>query len=318
MAGNNSKKNKITRAHDATFKKVFEQKEIAINVIENNLPAEVIKLLDMDSLEKLDGSFINEELKENFADIIYKVKINQKECYIVLLLEHKSQPDKLTAFQVARYIIELWSKEISAGKKEISVVIPIVIYHGKNKWRYETNIRELIPNFNELPDYIVDKLPVLEYELINVATHEEKEFNQYEPITRMILRSMKYVFYGKDKVIEELLISVEEIPPNIDDEKLYYYINILLIYFQNTGNEITEADLNRKIKELDGKGDKIMTILQAREQKGIEKGIQFGEIKKAKEMAANGITKGYDIKIIMDMTGLSLEEIEKIKRDIIN
>lgn len=59
-------------------------------------------------------------------------------------------------------------------------------------------------------------------------------------------------------------------------------------------------------------------ILQAGEGRGLKKGIELGEIKKAKEIARNGIMKDYDIKIIMDMTGLSLKEIEEIKQDILN
>ena len=92
-------------------------------------------------------------------------------------------------------------------------------------------MRDLIPGFDILPDYIKDKQPVLSHELINIAAHEEKEFNQYEPMTRMILRAMKYIFHGKDKIIHELLISVEELPENIDKEKLYYITDILFLKY---------------------------------------------------------------------------------------
>lgn len=319
-----NKKNEIAKPHDITFKKLFSQKEIAKDVIEQNLPQEVLEILDMDSLEQIEGSFISKKLQETFSDIIYKVNLNNQESYIALLLEHKSSPDKLAVFQVAGYIIDLWTKIIAEGKKEIPVVIPIIIYHGRGNWNYKTDVRELIPDYNELPEYIKEKLPVLKHEFINIATHQEKEFKQYEPMTRMILKSMKYIFYTKEKLIEEFLISVEELPTDINDENLHYVIDILFIYYKNAINEITEEDIANKIRELGGKGEAIMTILQAREQKGrvegmeigMEKGMELGEMKKAKEVAKIGIIKGYDIKIIMDMSGLSQEEIEKIRKEI--
>jgi len=108
----NNKRNELSNPHDATFKKLFGQLEIAKDVIEKNLPKEIINDMDLDTIERLDGSFISEKLKETFSDIIYGIKINNKDVYIALLLEHKSYKDKLTIFQVSRYIIDLWSKTI--------------------------------------------------------------------------------------------------------------------------------------------------------------------------------------------------------------
>lgn len=63
-----NKKNELMQPHDATFKKLFGEIDIAKDVIEKNLPGDVLEQLDMDSLEKLDGSFINEKLQETFSD----------------------------------------------------------------------------------------------------------------------------------------------------------------------------------------------------------------------------------------------------------
>lgn len=322
MAGKKPKRNEIAKPHDAAFKALFSQKNVAQDVIVNNLPPEIIKILELDSLVKIDGSFITKDLKEKFTDIIYQVRINKKDTYIALLLEHKSSPDKLTALQVARYIIEFWAKEIKQGKKEISIIIPIVIYHGKKEWKHSTDIRSLITNYDELPGYIKAKLPVLDHEFINIGTHEDKEFIKYEPITRMILRSMKYIFYGKDKIIEELLLSADELPEAFDEEELYYIVDVLFIYFQNTGDKITEQDLARKIREQGRKGEKIMTILQAREQKGREEGIVIGMekgfIAGRRETAKNFLRMGISPEQVVEAAGLTLEEVFELKKEIEN
>uniref|UniRef100_UPI00047C29B2 Rpn family recombination-promoting nuclease/putative transposase n=1 Tax=Clostridiisalibacter paucivorans TaxID=408753 RepID=UPI00047C29B2 len=68
-------KKEITNKHDTTFKEVFSQKRIARDFIENNIPKEALEVIDMESLELEKDTFINEELKENFSDLIYRVKI---------------------------------------------------------------------------------------------------------------------------------------------------------------------------------------------------------------------------------------------------
>ncbi len=50
-------------------------------------------------------------------------------------------------------------------------------------------------------------------------------------------------------------------------------------------------------------------------QKGIEQGIKQGEKKKSIEIAKKGILKGLDNETIMDLTELSIEEIELIRKE---
>lgn len=51
-------------------------------------------------------------------------------------------------------------------------------------------------------------------------------------------------------------------------------------------------------------------------QKGIEQGIKQGEKNKSIEIAKKGILKGLDNETIMDLTELSIEEIELIRKEI--
>ena len=125
--------NQLAQPHDATFKKLFGEIEIAKDVIEKNLPKEVLDQLDMDTLKKLDGSFINEKLEETFSDILYGVEIDGKDAYVSLLFEHKSYIDKQGIFQVAGYVIDAWRKMVEENKKELPIIIPIIVYQGRDR-----------------------------------------------------------------------------------------------------------------------------------------------------------------------------------------
>ena len=54
--------------------------------------------------------------------------------------------------------------------------------------------------------------------------------------------------------------------------------------------------------------------LNIAENRGIGIGNQQGEVRKANEVAMNMLDKGLEITFISEMTGLSLEEIQKLKQ----
>ncbi len=321
-----SSKNELSQPHDVTFKKLFGETEIAKNVIEKNLPQEVLEQLDMDSLERIDGSFVNKELKETFSDLLYRVRINNRDAYIALLWEHKSYADKFAVFQVAGYILDIWRKVIKDGKDELPVVIPIVVYHGKSGWNYKTDIKEMIPDFEILPEYLKQMLPIIKHEFINITSHTEEDIQEYEPVTRMVIRSFKYIFRDQDELIKAFLISLEEVQLLLTEEELNYYLDTLLIYYSAANKNLTEEVIMAKIQELGGKGEKIMTILQEREQRGIEEGIELGMQKGMEKGIEEGlkitaktmIVEGEPTDRIMKYTRLTEEEIEKIKKEMIN
>lgn len=332
----NDKKNELSQPHDLAFKKLFGEVNIARDVIEKNLPKEVLDKLDMDSLEKLDGSFISKKFKETFTDLLYGVRINNREVYVAFLWEHKSYKDKLVAFQVAGYIIDIWKEMIKNNKKELPVVIPIVVYHGEGKWNYKTDIRQLIPDFEFLPDYLKQMLPAIKHEFVNITDHTDEDIKKYEPITRLIIRVFKYVRAPKDKLLEVIIISVDEAAEILSTEELAYYMDLILLYLSATNKDFTEADIRTKIRELDGRGSEIMTILQEREQKGIEigkqegielgkqegielgkqEGIEEGEKKARIEMVKNLLNEGAEIELISKISKMSKEHIEEIRKEI--
>lgn len=87
-----------------------------------------------------------------------------------------------------------------------------------------------------------------------------------------------------------------------------------MLYYSAVNKNLTEKDIINKIQELEGKGEKIMTILQEREQKGIQIGIKQGMI----EMAKNLIRDGVEIELIIKASKLSREEIEEIRKEVLN
>ncbi len=325
-------KNEIVNKHDATFKEVFSQKRIAKDFIENNIPKEALDIIDMESLTLQKDTFINEELQENFSDLIYKVNINHKDAYICFILEHKSYKDKMAIFQLNKYILESWMTIIKKeNKEEIPIIIPMIIYHGKEKWNLKTDLREMISGFKELPEYFKERVPVFKYDFYNIGEYKERDFAKLTGLTAMMLKAFKYAFEEDlEIVLRNFLLALEEVKNEEPLETLIYYGEIYLKYIELTNSEISEEDIKEQIKKLDGKGTVTMSILQKREEIGMQKGIeqgmrqgmqrgmQQGMQKRNIEIARNLLMEGVGISLVVKSTGLSKTEVEKLKEEIEN
>ncbi len=56
-------------------------------------------------------------LKRVFSDLLFKVNINKREGYFYFLFEHKSYASKDIAFQLLKYMIEIWDSKIKKKKE---------------------------------------------------------------------------------------------------------------------------------------------------------------------------------------------------------
>ena len=147
--------------HDKFFKEMFSKKEVAESFIKNYFPQDLLELFNTDDLEITKDSFVDEDLKEFFSDVVYRVKINDHDAFIYCLFEHKSYPDKKVSFQLLKYMTKIWNlylKQNNSGK--LPVILPLLIYHGgkrynidkrfSSRFNIQANTKKFIPDFEYL------------------------------------------------------------------------------------------------------------------------------------------------------------------------
>lgn len=140
-------------------------------------------------------------------------------------------------------------------------------------------------------------------------------------MTRFILRSFKYIFTDIDELVGALLTSVDDMQGKVLDEEMQAYIELFLFYYSQANKQITEEMLIEKVRESDEKGAKLLTILEARERKGIQIGFQIGfkeGIEKGiamskEELAQNMLRDGLTVEFVAKYIKLSTEKVEKIR-----
>lgn len=134
--------------HDRFFKEVFGQPEIAADFLASYLPAALVGALDLTTLQLAKDSFIDDELQEHFSDLLYHLRLKNAgpRLSVYVLFEHKSAPDEWVAFQLLRYLVRIWEQSLSEGAKKLPVIFPLVLYHGRTRWKIR-------PQFSALTDW---------------------------------------------------------------------------------------------------------------------------------------------------------------------
>ena len=127
-------------------------------------------------------------MQEYFSDLLYKVDLHGHEGYIYILFEHKSYSEKWIGLQLLEYMLQCWKLK-QAGKEQVPVIIPLVVYHGQGNWTAGNQFADIIEvKHPQLRQYVPD-FSYLVYDLVRYP--DEK----LEGITdlKVMLYLMKYI-----------------------------------------------------------------------------------------------------------------------------
>lgn len=93
--------------------------DTARDFIDIHLPAPLRKLCDLTTLKLEPNSFIDEDLRQYYSDLLWSVKTQEGAGYIYVVIEHQSKPEELMAFRMMRYSIAAMQNHLDAGYKEL-------------------------------------------------------------------------------------------------------------------------------------------------------------------------------------------------------
>lgn len=112
----------------------------------SGLPSEIATAIDWDALRRLDAAFVDEELRDHQADLVFATTADGSDVVLHLLLEHKSYDDHFAALQMLRYTLKIWDRwrDEHPGTKTLPQVVCYVLYHGDKPWRGPHSLRQLM------------------------------------------------------------------------------------------------------------------------------------------------------------------------------
>ena len=284
-----SHRDPVANPHDRLTRWFLSQPHVARDLFFRYLPDAYVDSLDMDSLIPVRGDLVDDRLKLDHLDLLFRVRKKDDDragegAVRYLLVEHKSTREPLTGLQVMRYLHAVWSayrhpEAHLTGSAPLPAVIPVVLYHGPRKWptnRFQDLVamapdeREWTPHFSILVfDVFEDDLEGLEG----------------KPDFSILLQLLKF---GRDSDLEAWIGGIVRLVPATGREGQEFVDLIRTIgnYLDGIG-KVDTVTLKRAIRGYlpTEEGERVLEtfaeqwIREGTErgiEKGIEKGIEIG------------------------------------------
>jgi predicted transposase/invertase (TIGR01784 family) len=285
--------------HDSFFRSAFGRAELAADFLQHYLPLEVAAVLDPDpaSLTRRPDTYVDPRLSPLAADLVYDARLRDgRPAVVYVLFEHKSRPERLVAFQLLRYQVEIWDEDAKAGRPLVPI-IPVVVYHGESQWRVPVTFGALFDGPEALRPY----WPEYRYEVTDVSHLPPAEVRG-AVATQIALRVLRSILLPRLR--EELAGIAELLWTPGDWSWTRLILAIAMKYVMAAPNDIEEAELWRIMSTAPPEAQEVVvtiaeTLRQEGRQQGIEQGIERGleqGLDQARAEAAEGIQLALELK----------------------
>lgn len=305
--------------HDSFIKKAMENHNVAKSFFNRHLAPEVRDMVNLDSLQLQKESFIAENLKKKVSDILFSADFSQgnshgsggKSGYIYMLLEHQSTVDHWMVFRLFNYMMAIWQRHRTEHHKDkhLPLIYPLIFYNGTRKYTAPKDLWSLFKDPEIARSFFCEPVNV-----INVNEIDDDKFKEY-PWAGIIELFMKAS--QKRDILQQWHLAKEALKElafaTIFEKE--DYVRVILWY---TANRIEKSEQKDEIlrivnSTLNIEGEEIMASLaQQWKQEGVQRGVQQRNL----DIAITMLQKKQDIKLIAEITGLSLQEIKQLHRNL--
>ena len=260
--------------HDALFKTIITEPEMAGRLFREHLPKAFVARMANQPPELTPGSFVDQELAQHHADILYHVKLtNDASAYVYTLIEHKSAPDRQAPFQLYRYMAKIWRRLASEKGSETAaarpIIMPLLVYHGLRRWTIPTNFSDSLAHGGEdLRKY----KPDFEYELLDLTQIPDEELSADPRLSAFLLALKHGRHSAAERRLKIILASADRL--QILD------VSIILRYIGAVSPDTIDAALVGKVlgQVSPGRKEEVMNALERDlGEKYYLKGIAEGE-----------------------------------------
>ena len=207
--------------------------------------------------------------------------------------------------------IELNLKPRPIKERNINYLMSLHLRKFKKGNRYEDNYRTIQININN--EMIDESDEVIEEYYFR--KEDGKEYSKNIGFYVVNIPNIKKIWYNKeDEAFEKYKYMLSFFETNVDMIRQVYEGDEVVMDIINKQEEFSrdneEWETFRSENELE---EEYQLGIEYAKEEGIEKGIELGKLQAIKKIAKSMLDKNMDIKNIIDITGLSEEEILSLK-----
>lgn len=260
------------------------------------------------TIVKYNRNFITKDYSNTISDIIFKLK----DIPVYLLVEHQSYPDHSLPYRIYRYYSSILEdskpleKSLTKADK-IPLVTPIILYTGSGSWNFTPNIQDHQFDYTYNNKLKNGKLS-LSYNFINIHDFSKEELLKMHS---MIAFAMAI---DKCEQVPELIDTIYDVYYVCSNEQKEYLHRMLTYLLKPI---IPKKLYENLLKKFNNEEETYMEELIERMKRDLElrriaatkEGRQEGIMK----TAINMLKRNMPLEDISDITGLSIEELRKLK-----
>ncbi|WP_201517588.1 Rpn family recombination-promoting nuclease/putative transposase [Klebsiella pneumoniae] len=286
--------------HDAVFRQMLMHQAVAKDFLQLYLPAPFLAIYELDSLQLVSGSFVEEDLRASYSDILYSLRTRHGPGYVYALIEHQSTPDKLMTFRLLRYALAAMQRHLDAGHDTLPLVVPILFYHGKvSPWPWARNWQQLFAD-----PALAKALYSNDFPLVDLTVMPDNQIARHRRMAMLELLQ-KHIRHRDLAELQVPLITLMT-QGYLTEAQL----NTLLRYMLQAGTTEHPGALIRTLAAQSPRHKELMmTIAEWLEEKGRKQGQQEGEQEATRSIAARMLARGLERQTVQELTGLSDEEL---------
>ena len=287
--------------HDSYFRESFAEPSAAASLIRMVVTPEIVAALDLANLKSIPVAHFDPDVGKRTPDLLFQCPCTTGGSVVTILMEHKSGPSHLIALQILRYVLLLHEQYVKTPKKKRGppeLALPIVVYHGKERWTpHFALIRE-----NKVPialrAYIL-KVPALFFDFRSITDERILTFPGINPATQVALLALKNIFTENAEsmvFLERLACRLGEIP----SAQRTRLVTRTILYLWNRGD--FSENSTKPLIDLIQDEEETMRFKTGR-QKDHEADVQVG--------FEQGIERGVDIGL---QRGIELRDFDVIEK----
>ena len=290
--------------YDDSFREVFSNVSLVKSLLTNFVEENWVTLIDFSTMKVKTSTFkgISEDKRESDLLLEFSLKDNTK-ILIFILIEFQSTYEQMM-LRLLEYLLRVYREQLKTSNK-LSVVVPIVIYNGSEVWKEDTRFIR----YFQIPDEELKKyVPDFEYILVDVNRLDDELLGRLKSEVSYFFLLDKTNLHKVEKAserIQNIFREIKDMYPGLS-KLLGRYVLGLLNYKGIEVEQIVDY-----LSEGGGKSMLAQSIEEIRRE-GLEKGIEKGH-KDLLETAKRMLLEGFGVEKIARLTGLSDEEIRKLK-----
>ena len=291
--------------HDMMVRAVLSDLAEATSFLQTHLPQEVSQALRWSTLKLLEGSFVDEHLRESEADVLYEVQhvSGEASVWVYILLEHQSTPDRWMRFRLLKYCCRIWDLSFREypDQRELPAIVPLVFYQGERRWSYSSEFADLFAeSVRDWPG-----VPRFSHGLIDQSGLQPDEV-QGELKTQLMQLVMLAAYHPALAWMEQvarLLGSLSSLAPSGGIN----YVRIFVLYILATQEPETAQSFRAVLRQHAPEvGEDLMTYAQEL--------LKEGEIRAEVRIIENLLREGMEWSAIERITGINETHFQALKQ----